>query len=359
MNDNPRANGSRGRDPYAALRLIALIAAIAGVVVLAAAAFVLSYGGIHKIALSAGVSPSVARIFPVIFDAMLVVSCAAVVSLRSAGWWQRTYSWLSTLALLVVVAAADAAHATGTHIPRKPAAATVADPPVGPPAAGVQPAPVDAPAVPPHPGSRGRRACDRQRRNGNRPGGPGLRRPRPSSNRSRRNRSRRNRPAGIRRGWRLLPARAGDPRPARPGPCSPAVAGTNAVHPARTAADPVPAREGAPALIPSEGSLPATTPPAETLPAETLPAATPPAETPSAGTGPPAPCRALLPQPARIPSRPRALRRRAVRRGVPTQTSRRHEAFSSRPRLLDRRRGRQSRRPGRATRPPARRLSRH
>ncbi len=126
MNDNPRANGSRGRDPYAALRLIALIAAIVGVIVLAAAAFVLSYGGIHKIALSAGVSPNVARIFPVIFDAMLVVSCAAVVSLRSAGWWQRAYSWLSLLALLVVVAAADAAHATGTHIPRKPAAATVA-----------------------------------------------------------------------------------------------------------------------------------------------------------------------------------------------------------------------------------------
>ena len=126
MNDKPRANGSRGRDPYAALRLIALIAAIAGVIVLAAAAFVLSYGGIHKIALSAGVSPNVARIFPVIFDAMLVVSCAAVVSLRAAGWWQRTYSWLSTLALLVVVAAADAVHATGTHIPRKPAAATVA-----------------------------------------------------------------------------------------------------------------------------------------------------------------------------------------------------------------------------------------
>src|ERR1017187_7289965 len=73
MNDNPRANGSRGHDPYAALRLIALIAAIAGVLVLAAAAFVLSYGGIHKIALPAGVSASMARIFPVIFDAMLVV----------------------------------------------------------------------------------------------------------------------------------------------------------------------------------------------------------------------------------------------------------------------------------------------
>ena len=126
MNDNPRASGSRGHDPYAALRLVALIAAITGVIVLAAAAFVLSYGGIHKIALSAGVSASMARIFPVVFDATLVVSCAAVLSLRAAHWWPRTYAWLTTLVLLAVVAAADAVHATGTHIPRKPAAATIA-----------------------------------------------------------------------------------------------------------------------------------------------------------------------------------------------------------------------------------------
>ena len=126
MNDNPRANGPRGNDPYAALRLIALMAAIAGVIVLAAAAFVLSYGGIHKIALSAGVSASMARIFPVIFDAMIVVSCAAVLSLRAARWWHRAYAWLTTLVLIGAVAAADAVHATGTHIPRKPAAATIA-----------------------------------------------------------------------------------------------------------------------------------------------------------------------------------------------------------------------------------------
>ena len=126
MNGNPRANGSRGHDPYAGLRLVALIAAITGVIVLAAAAFVLSYGGIHKIALSAGVSASMARIFPVIFDAMLVVSCAAVLSLRAAHWWHRAYAWLTTLVLLAAVAAADALHATGTHIPRKPAAATIA-----------------------------------------------------------------------------------------------------------------------------------------------------------------------------------------------------------------------------------------
>ena len=93
---------------------------------LAAAAFVLSYGGIHKIALSAGMSASMARIFPVIFDAMLVVSCAAVLSLRAANWWHRTYAWLTALVLLAALAAAGAVHATGTHIPRKPAAATIA-----------------------------------------------------------------------------------------------------------------------------------------------------------------------------------------------------------------------------------------
>jgi Protein of unknown function (DUF2637) len=255
MNDNPRANGSRGRDPYAALRLIALIAAIAGVVVLAAAAFVLSYGGIHKIALSAGVSPSVARVFPVIFDAMLVVSCAAVVSLRSAGWWQRTYAWLTTLALLVVVAAADAVQATGTHIPRKPAAATVAILPWALLLLSfslllsmlrqfrrTQAAAADAAS------------------------------------------------AYSRSGLDIL-----DPRgPSQP----PALAGTttepNAVHPARTVAASVPARESASPLTPPPLTPPATIPLAETPSATSLaetpsaipPAETPPAETPSAGTAP-------------------------------------------------------------------------
>ena len=126
MNDHPPANGSRSTDPYARLRLVALIAAIAGVVVLAAGAFVFSYQGIHELARSSGVSAGLARFYPVIFDAMLVVACAAVLSLRGAGWWRRGYSWLTALVLLAALALADALHATGTHIPRRPSAATVA-----------------------------------------------------------------------------------------------------------------------------------------------------------------------------------------------------------------------------------------
>ena len=88
MNDNP-ASGPRSPDPFPALRIVALIAAILGVLVLAAAAFVLSYPGIHQLARTAGMSVTLARLFPVIFDALLVVSLAAVLSLHGAGWWRR------------------------------------------------------------------------------------------------------------------------------------------------------------------------------------------------------------------------------------------------------------------------------
>jgi uncharacterized membrane protein SirB2 len=122
MNDNSRANGSRSTDPYRKLRLAGLIAAIAGVTLLAALAFVLSYGGIHALARQAGMSASMARLFPLIFDAMLVVSGVAVLLLRGAGWWRRGYAWLIMMVLLVAVAAGDAVHAAGTHLPRRPAA---------------------------------------------------------------------------------------------------------------------------------------------------------------------------------------------------------------------------------------------
>ena len=275
MKDNPRADGSRGRDPYAALRLIALIAAVAGVIVLAAAAFVLSYGGIHKIALSAGVSPSVARIFPVIFDAMLVVSCAAVVSLRSAGWWQRTYSWLSTLVLLAVVAAADAAHATGTHLPRKPAAATVAVLPwvllllafslllsmlrqfrrtraVLADAAASDTAGPDA-------------VVSNVAVSGTRPGLDILERRGPAPQPT---------PAGT-----AIPPSAAHPSATRPSAIQPSATQPSAGHPARTVVDSAPARESAPPL-----TLPADAVPAARTSAPQAPASPDPA--PAAGPVP-------------------------------------------------------------------------
>ena len=126
MSDQPQRGSAQPADSHRGLRLLGLAAVSAGVLLLMAAAFVLSYTGIHALALSAGVSPRFARIYPVIFDAMLVVACAAVLALRGAGLPSRCYAWLTMLLLLAAAAGADTVHATNTKLPHKPAAATAA-----------------------------------------------------------------------------------------------------------------------------------------------------------------------------------------------------------------------------------------
>jgi hypothetical protein len=126
MTDQPAARAAGQADAHRGLRAAALTAVVLGVLILAAAAFALSYPGIHAIALQTGVSASLARLYPLLFDAMLVVAGAAVLSLRGAGLVTRCYAWLTMLVLLAAVAGADALHATGTRIPHRPAAAAVA-----------------------------------------------------------------------------------------------------------------------------------------------------------------------------------------------------------------------------------------
>jgi Protein of unknown function (DUF2637) len=118
--------GLRPADPQARLRLAALIAVIAGVILLAAAAFVLSYEGIHHLALRAGVSSQLARLYPVIFDAMLVIAAAAALALRGAGWWAKGYAWFSLLLMLAAVAVGNAVYATNVTLPAQPTRAVVA-----------------------------------------------------------------------------------------------------------------------------------------------------------------------------------------------------------------------------------------
>jgi len=126
MNDYPVTRGARPGDPHLRLRLAALIAVIAGVVLVAATAFLLSYAGIHQIALHAGVSPRLARLYPLMFDAMLVVTCAAVLALRNAGWGTKFYVWACLLLVLAAVAVGDALHATGIQLTGQAARAAIA-----------------------------------------------------------------------------------------------------------------------------------------------------------------------------------------------------------------------------------------
>jgi hypothetical protein len=126
MTDYSADRGPRPADLHARLRLAALIAVIAGVILLAAAAFVLSYEGIHHLALRAGVSSQLARLYPVIFDAMLVIAGAAALALRGAGLWARCYAWFSLLLMLAVLAVGNAVYATNVTLPAQPTRAVVA-----------------------------------------------------------------------------------------------------------------------------------------------------------------------------------------------------------------------------------------
>jgi len=126
MNYSPVTRGARPGDPHLRLRLAAVIAVIAGVILVAAAAFMLSYAGIHQIALQAGVSTTLARLYPLMFDAMLVVTCAAVLALRNAGWGTTFYVWACLLLVLAAVAVGDALHATGVQLTGQAARAAIA-----------------------------------------------------------------------------------------------------------------------------------------------------------------------------------------------------------------------------------------
>jgi hypothetical protein len=109
-----------------ALRGVGIAAVFLGVAALAAGTFVVSYPGIHAFALQAGVSGRLARVYPLLADAMLVVTLAAVLSLRGAGLPSRLLAWCVLLLLLAAAAGADALHAAGRSLPARPAGITAA-----------------------------------------------------------------------------------------------------------------------------------------------------------------------------------------------------------------------------------------
>jgi len=126
MSDYPVTRGARPADPHLRLRLAALTAVIVGVILVALAAFLFSYTGIRQIALQAGVSPHLARLYPLMFDAMLIITCSAVLATRTAGWGTKTYVWVCLLLVVGAVAVGDALYATGVHLTGQAARATIA-----------------------------------------------------------------------------------------------------------------------------------------------------------------------------------------------------------------------------------------
>jgi hypothetical protein len=127
----PMAPGQMGHGGYArdsgrALRLVGLIAVAVGLAALTAAACTLSYSSIHHLATDGGVSPRLARVYPFIFDALLVIAGCSVLALRGAGLGSRIYAWFCMLILLAALAAGGAVHGAAVHVSRQLAAIVAA-----------------------------------------------------------------------------------------------------------------------------------------------------------------------------------------------------------------------------------------
>lgn len=120
MSDFPGTPRSRAADYGNGFQVTAVVIVVTGVVLLATAAFLVSYAGIRQIAVANGVSPALAGLYPLIVDAALVVACVAALALRGAEWWMQGYAWLSVIFLLAVVAGAGAVHAAGISLPHRP-----------------------------------------------------------------------------------------------------------------------------------------------------------------------------------------------------------------------------------------------
>ena len=126
MSDTVPVSTSQPGEAPRALRVLGLVAVCIGLAAVAAGAFVLSYSGIHAIALQAGISPRLARGYPLLLDAMLVVVLAALLSLRGAGLPSKVLAWLTLVALLAAAAGADALHAAKGKLPARAAEITAA-----------------------------------------------------------------------------------------------------------------------------------------------------------------------------------------------------------------------------------------
>jgi hypothetical protein len=100
------------------------------VIAVAAAAFVFSYDGVRAFALLGGMSVRLARYYPALFDAVLVIACIATAMLHNGRWWARLWAWLVTFVLLAAIGAADVSHAAGYTLRHRPTEAVVAGAPV-------------------------------------------------------------------------------------------------------------------------------------------------------------------------------------------------------------------------------------
>jgi Protein of unknown function (DUF2637) len=107
-------------------RLLADLLVELVVLAVAAAGFVFSYNGLHAIALFGGVSSQLARYYPGLFDAVLVIACVTAVAVRNGRWWARLWAWLVIIVVLGIIGTANVLNATDYALRPGPTKAFVA-----------------------------------------------------------------------------------------------------------------------------------------------------------------------------------------------------------------------------------------
>jgi hypothetical protein len=110
-------------------RLVNLLVALV-VTAVAAATFVFSYDGVHAIALLGGMSAQLARYYPGLFDAVIVIACVAAVVLRDGRWWARLWAWAVLVVVLAAIGATDVVNAVHYTLPHRRIEGVVAAAPV-------------------------------------------------------------------------------------------------------------------------------------------------------------------------------------------------------------------------------------
>ncbi len=127
-----RADPAQARTEPARTWLHVLVNVVVAIVVLAVAAgmFVFSYAGVHAIARQGGVSGQLARFYPALFDAVLVIACVAAVTLRDARWWARCWAWLVAIVILGAIGTTDVLYAMSYGLRQRPTEGVVAAAPV-------------------------------------------------------------------------------------------------------------------------------------------------------------------------------------------------------------------------------------
>jgi Protein of unknown function (DUF2637) len=128
MNSPLPASWPAKRRNWSRLLVNVLVALV--VIAVAGATFVFSYDGVHAVALLGGVSARLARYYPGLFDAVLVIACVAAVMLRDGQWWARLWAWVVIVVLLAAIGTTDVLHAMNYTLRHRPTEGIVAAAPV-------------------------------------------------------------------------------------------------------------------------------------------------------------------------------------------------------------------------------------